>query len=130
MTVYYNAANTICASCHSDTNTPATGYENAVIADKTVHINGTPNVVFANVLLKSKAQVRTFTATVPELNNTWTRTGGLYKVAGAYDVAKSSLNAGNWNGTTCSTVACHNNITATWTTPINNCAACHSDLPR
>jgi predicted CxxxxCH...CXXCH cytochrome family protein len=117
-----------CNGCHaSDTdNTTNT----MVTADmvKTVHVNGQPDVVFADVLVKSKAQVRDDITTVTELNNNWTRTGG-YKAAGAYDQANNSLNTATWNGTTCSSIACHNGITTTWSSTLT-CTGCHTRVPQ
>jgi predicted CxxxxCH...CXXCH cytochrome family protein len=129
VTMSANAENSICSACHSDTNTPATGNDNMVIdGSSTVHVNGTPNVVFANVTMKSKAQIRDNIATVTELSNNWTRDAVGYKAAGAFDQANSPLNAGSYSAGTCSSIVCHNGYDATWTDTAKSCDYCHKEL--
>jgi predicted CxxxxCH...CXXCH cytochrome family protein len=107
-----------CGACHTDA-TP-TKLRNGSIADKSLHINGVKNVIFAEVSVKSKAQLRD--GSKPDV---WTRTGG-YNTSGSYDAAM--LN-GTWDsGTKTCTTACHNNKQATWGDTNLTCVSCHESL--
>ncbi|RME41306.1 MAG: CxxxxCH/CxxCH domain-containing protein, partial [Deltaproteobacteria bacterium] len=133
---WYNGNNTACVSCHGSggSATDKTVITSADL-DKTRHVNGTKDVVFAPVdPLRSKAQVRDFTAGEPELNDNWQRVNG-YKVdSTSHDATKVSppLNTATmWNGGTKNcTVACHNGNTITWGTTGVSCNACHTQLPK
>ena len=83
-----------------------------------------------NINFKSKAQLRDDITAVAEINNNWTRNNG-YKVDTSFDQANSNLNVDDFADTTC-TVACHNNIDVTWTTPVvgGDCSKCHTALPQ
>ncbi|TLM65613.1 MAG: CxxxxCH/CxxCH domain-containing protein [Deltaproteobacteria bacterium] len=133
--VAYNAANTLCGTCHSDTNTPVTGNEKAIISTTgSTHVNGLPDVVFATLTgFKSKSQLRNDITTVAELNNSWGRNNGYKAVAGtSFDAGKAVVPGWNSGAKTCSTVDCHNGIvTPAWTSgSTGNCQACHTSLPQ
>ena len=124
-----NDNNTACVSCHG-------GEGNALVSadlDKSLHANGTKEVAFAPVdPVRSKAQVRDFGATEPELDNTWSRIDGYKAGATSHDASKTSPpldTATMWDGSTC-TVACHNDNTITWGTTGISCNACHTQLPK
>ena len=129
----YNAANSVCSSCHSDTNAPATGNELMILNTAgSTHVNTQPDVVFASLSgFKSKAQLRDDITTVPELDTSWTRTNG-YKGAGgtSYDTAKTAGPTYNTGTLSCSTVDCHNGNAATWTDSNVNCMYCHTSMPQ
>jgi predicted CxxxxCH...CXXCH cytochrome family protein len=98
----------------------------------TTHVNGTPDVAFKTVNVKSKAQVRNDITTVTDLNENWSRTSG-YKAAGSYDNANNALNTANmYDGTarTCSAVACHNGNSVTWGATGIGCKNCHTGMPK
>jgi len=124
-----NAGNTTCASCHSDTNTPLTGNELARIKfSSSSHLNGVKDVAFSTMTstFKSKAQVRDDITKVTSLDSSWTRTGGYKAGTASYDLAKVNP---SWNGTSCSTVACHNGNSIQWNAPSGDCTNCHTTLP-
>jgi predicted CxxxxCH...CXXCH cytochrome family protein len=129
--VWRNDNNTACVSCHGGEGNALTSAD----LDKTMHVNGVKDVTFAPVdPVRSKAQVRDFSASEPELNDNWQRTGG-YKVDSAsHDETKVSppLNTATmWDGGTKNcTVACHNGNTTTWGTTGISCNACHTQLPK
>jgi predicted CxxxxCH...CXXCH cytochrome family protein len=134
VTVEYNSGNTLCATCHSDTNTPATGNEKAIIsATGSTHVNGLPDVAFASLNgFKSKAQIRSDITSVAELNTNWTRTNNYKAAAGnSYDAGKAVVPGWNSGAKTCSTVECHNGIiTPAWTSgSVGDCTKCHTRLP-
>ncbi len=128
ITVSYNDQNTTCstAGCH-DVNPKG----NAAIASKAFHINGTRDISFPSINIKSKAQIRVLDTTAPELNDNWSRVTG-YKVAGGYDQSVATLNTGTMYdsaNTTCSSVPCHNSNTATWGDNGVSCFYCHKEMP-
>ncbi len=126
VTMARNKFGSECVSCHS---ADAAGTVMGV-ADKSKHVDGSKQVVFAMTSFKSKAQLRDDITTVPELDNNWTRTDG-YKAAASFDQVKLTTTPVYASGPkTCSTVDCHNGITATWAAPANNCMACHTSLPK
>ena len=112
-----------CGACHTAVTT--TKLQAGAIADKSLHVNGSANVVFeAALTMKSKAQLRD--ASKPA---TWTR-NGTYGLTGSYDSA--ALN-GTWNaGTKTCTTACHNAgsvaVTPTWGDTTVTCYSCHTSL--
>ena len=120
-----DAASTSCSGCH----TPASGL--AQIANKAMHVNGRVDVVFANMTVVSKAQLRpaSFAAYSAGI---WTRNGGNYKNgAAAYDVSKTTLkHAAVFDGGNCSNVACHMGKPVDWTNTNSPsyCALCHTAL--
>ena len=128
VTVSYNAKNSICMNCHTDTNTPATGNASISISGtSTVHVNGVPDVTFAAVNIRSKAQVRDDITVVTELTENWTRVNG-YKVSGSHDESVSALNTSSYTGGSC-TVSCHNGFPVQWTSTVT-CTSCHTALPQ
>ena len=153
-----NAANTVCATCHSDTNTPATGNESITIANKSKHVGGTVDVKFYEAgSIFSRAQLRPKSNTgVPddvgadtdEVYNNWKRVNG-YKTGGtgpnyfdgpshdeSWDTLGSNL-ARPLNTATdyapasknC-TVACHNMVEIGWGSTTSKCSNCHTQLPK
>lgn len=128
-----NDKNSSCSSCHSG----AIAKGNLVISPtSTSHIDGHVDVVFANVNVKTRAQIRNNITAVPDLNRNWTRVSG-YKQSGSYDQSITPLyGTAVWNAAnrTCSNVACHNASSSTdsvrWMQPSTvTCNTCHSTLP-
>jgi predicted CxxxxCH...CXXCH cytochrome family protein len=130
-----NAANSTCTGCHSDTNSIATGNELArILTTSSTHINGVKDVAFADLsTFKSKAQLRDNLADADDgtnlLSQIWNRITG-YKGATDYDTPQAAFAAPSFAGGTCSTVACHNGNTATWTDSGVDCMYCHTSLPK
>jgi predicted CxxxxCH...CXXCH cytochrome family protein len=117
-----NDSNTVCVTCH--TGGSAKGAV-AIAATSTLHINGTPDVVFGGFSVKSKAQVRDNITTVDELNTSWTRNS--YKTTGSTDTSRRTP---SYAGGTCSTVDCHNGNSVAWTATNISCKSCHTSLPK
>jgi len=126
-----NDLNAICTNCHNGAQATLRG--NAAIADKSLHVNSVPDVVFEGVQGKSRAQLRDNVTNVAELDNNWSRPAGSYKSgATPYDTAKNAFNAATmWTaGTkTCSNIACHNGNSVAWTDTVS-CRSCHTQLPQ
>ena len=125
VTLARNDQNTVCVTCHNNQGNPAR------IANKALHVNGMVDVVFANMTIVSKAQLRpdSFNA----YTTIWTRNGGNYKNgASAYDTTKFRLSSrAAWDGQGgCSNVACHLGQPVQWTdtNPPSYCALCHKSL--
>jgi predicted CxxxxCH...CXXCH cytochrome family protein len=133
VTVEYNAGNTVCGTCHSDTNAPTTGNEKAIISTTgSTHVNGQADVAFASLTgFKSKAQLRNDITTVASVNSSWTRTNNYKGVTGTSHDAGKALTPGVAAGS-CSSISCHNGIaTPTWTSgSVGNCMSCHASLPQ
>jgi predicted CxxxxCH...CXXCH cytochrome family protein len=135
VTVEYNAGNSVCGTCHSDTNAPVTGNELAVIkASSSAHLDGAKTVFFASLSgFKSKSQLRNDITTETALNNSWTRTNNYKAAAGnSYDLGKNVTPTWDSGAQTCATVNCHNGITTpSWSAGSTaNCLACHTTLPQ
>lgn len=131
----YNAGNSVCGTCHVDSNAPATGNELAVIkASSTAHLDGAKTVIFGSLTgFKSKSQLRNDITTVPALNSSWTRTNSYKAAAGnSYELGKNAAPTWDSGAKTCSTVDCHNGIvTPAWSGGSSaNCLACHTTLPQ
>jgi predicted CxxxxCH...CXXCH cytochrome family protein len=132
-----NAANSTCLGCHSDTNSIVTGDELArILSGSSTHINGLKDVVFADLTtFKSKAQLRDNLADADDGSNLlsaiWNRITG-YKGAADYDTAQAAFATPVFTqgADTCSTVACHNGNTATWSDNGVDCMYCHTSLPK
>ncbi|RJQ43512.1 MAG: CxxxxCH/CxxCH domain-containing protein [Nitrospiraceae bacterium] len=122
-----NDKNTVCAVCHA-----ATPVGTMVIdPSATSHVTGTADINFANVIIRSKAQIRDDITTVTELNTYWQRNNGYKQGASSYDSSKATLaSQATYSNGTCSNVSCHNGFDITWNTNISTCAACHQDVPR
>jgi predicted CxxxxCH...CXXCH cytochrome family protein len=108
------------ASCHTAGTTPLQN-NLGQIADKTVHINASRDVAFAEINIKSKAQLETLPAG-------WTRVGG-YKVnIDSHDETTSALNTATYTqGTkTCNNVQCHLGGTSVQWGAALNCDSCHT----
>lgn len=122
-----NDKNTACASCH------AASPQGTMVIDPsaTSHVTGTADIDFADIIIRSKAQIRDDITTVTELNTYWQRNNG-YKIdSTSHDSSKDTLaNVATYSNGTCSTVACHNGVDVDWDTNISSCAACHIDVPR
>jgi predicted CxxxxCH...CXXCH cytochrome family protein len=124
VTANFNDKNSYCVTCHT-ASAPAKG--TMIVNVKSAHVNGSVDVQFRNVQVKSKAQLRDNLADAG-LDTVWTRQVG-YKASGADDLANAALVANDYADSTC-TNACHNNNPATWTAPANDCMACHTELPK
>ncbi|MBI5101429.1 MAG: CxxxxCH/CxxCH domain-containing protein [Nitrospirae bacterium] len=125
-----NDHNSVCAECHNAGYNSLKG-DPAIAAGSNTHINGAPDVVFAPIFVKTRAQLKWSTVAVPELNDNWTRNDG-YKLAGSNDASVQQLN--NWatfdsGSKTCSAVACHNGYPAKWGASNITCNSCHKSLP-
>lgn len=128
-----NDGNPACSVCHVSGNTVGAQFGNpATIANRSKHVNGSVDVAFQPISIKSKAQMRQATFATAPYSSSWKRNVG-YKVNGAFDSAKSALTTATmWNGTTktCSNVACHNGQSVKWDD--NNgatvCVSCHTSL--
>ncbi len=140
-----NTSTTIsCSLCHNDTltearndndtvcNTCHDGEGNALASsdlDKTKHVDGTADIAFANVTLRTKAQIRDDITTVTELNTYWQRNNAYKSVNNSHDSSKATLSStAGFSGGTCSTVACHNGNSMTWGVS-KSCDTCHKNLP-
>ncbi|MDT8442299.1 MAG: CxxxxCH/CxxCH domain-containing protein, partial [Desulfuromonadales bacterium] len=123
-----NALSNSCQSCHSDAGNATIGNAAASIANKMLHVDGTKQVTFALTGFKSKAQLRDDISDVASVTASWSRDNG-YKAAGSFDQAKVTV-APAWNGTSCSTVDCHNGQTATWSDNNVSCTYCHTGTPQ
>jgi predicted CxxxxCH...CXXCH cytochrome family protein len=100
-----------------------------------MHVNGSVELSFAPVQVKSKSQLRPSAfADYTAAGGYWTRNGGAtsYKNGpAAYDVSISTLNTGTmWDGGNkrCSNVACHMAKPVDWNAGSLTCEACHSKL--
>jgi predicted CxxxxCH...CXXCH cytochrome family protein len=128
-----NALNSTCNACHTDNNTAIDGDENArILTSSSTHLNGTKDVVFADLTtFKSKAQLRDNLADADDgsnvLSDLWNRVTG-YK--GATDYDQPAVNPAAFAGGSCSSVSCHNGVTATWTDTGVDCMYCHTSLPK
>jgi predicted CxxxxCH...CXXCH cytochrome family protein len=128
-----NDQNTTCVTCH--TGGAAKGNV-AINAGFSTHINGIKDVKFANLsTFKSKAQLRDNLADADDGSNLlsaiWNRITG-YKGATDYDTAQAAFATPVFTqgADTCSTVACHNGNTATWSDTSVDCMYCHTSLPK
>ncbi len=129
-TVSYNDNNAACITCHNGTRAPLKG--NAVITDRSMHVNGKADLIFwSGAALKSKAQLRpTSFASYTAAGSSWSRT--TYKAgAGSMDTGKSVLGSGMYSAGNCSNIACHNGRPANWTSDVGKgveCVICHYKL--
>jgi predicted CxxxxCH...CXXCH cytochrome family protein len=132
-----SAANDKATTCSTATSCHGTGgvaKGNAAIQFLGSHVNGTIEVQFANVNIKSKAQVRTssfsgYTASAAG----WSRgaASSAYKsYTSSYDVSKNKLfGTAQWNAGTCDNVVCHNNKQVQWVpAQALTCDNCHGRL--
>lgn len=124
-----NDQNSACVGCHTSGVAGLQG--DAAIADKSKHVNGSVDILFANQKLATKAQVnKTAFAAYTAAATGWTRNNDLYKsYTSAYDVTKNTLFAvasfSQANG--CENVACHSGIAVKWTDTVT-CTNCHTRL--
>ena len=120
-----NDMNEVCFTCHDPVGGTATSRGNMdIAAGSTVHVNGTADVAFDTAAFRSKAQIRNDITVVPELNDSWTRSGG-YKVTNAFD--QGPLSSASYSSGTCSTVACHNGYDVAWDDQKLDCFTCHRE---
>ncbi len=123
-----NRENTICNTCHSG-DAASTVIASADLT-KTFHINAARDVAFANVTFRSKAQIRDDITTVTELNTYWARQNNYKAAVNSHDSSKNPLaGTASWDGTSCSTTACHNGNSVTWGDSGVSCDSCHTGLP-
>lgn len=133
VTTARNDSNVVCKTCHVSGNTVGAQFGNqAIIADKSKHVNGTVEIAFQPVNIKSKAQMRTASFNQSPYSSVWKRNVG-YKTNGAYDSAKGALNSSTmWNSSTktCANVACHNGQSVNWSdnNGVTSCVSCHTAL--
>lgn len=127
-----------CLVCHSATaDTAATGGA-IYLSNLRNHVNGSVNVQFAAVTIKTRAQLRPESYgnyTGNATTNGWVRNAGNYKTGlAAYETSKRALNAGTagFAGETCTNIVCHNgrgNSSPRWVTDRGaGCALCHTNL--
>ena len=123
-----NDQNTICVTCHTGGNAKG----NAAIANKSFHVNGTADIAFEAINIKSRAQIRDDITTVAELGNNWGRNANSYKTGlTPYDTSVDALNTATmWveSTKTCNNISCHNGKQATWNSGSNSCSSCHASL--
>ncbi|WP_214174241.1 CxxxxCH/CxxCH domain c-type cytochrome [Geomobilimonas luticola] len=127
-----NKYNSSCsaASCHGNAtgnNADALGAARITGLDK--HVNGTKDVSFTTVAVKSKAQLRpaSYDSTV------WTRSAykGGPTASGSFDTAKTALSNTMFSGGNCSNISCHNGKSVNWTNDYGkavSCTICHDSL--
>lgn len=133
VTTARNDDNGVCKTCHVSGNTVGAQFGNqANIANKAKHVNGTVDVALNPVSIRSKAQMRPAYFAITTYSSAWKRNVG-YKANGAYDSAKTQLNTATmWNSTTktCSNVACHNGQSVKWddNNGTTSCVSCHSAM--
>jgi predicted CxxxxCH...CXXCH cytochrome family protein len=107
-----------CGSCH--TAGSRTPLQNGQISNTALHINGTKNVTFAPVTIKTKAQLANQANALG-----WNRNGS-YKADDSYDSADLSLSTWTPGTKTCLT-ACHvNQPNITWGATLQ-CVSCHAN---
>ena len=132
-----NDNNTKCAVCHFSGNTVGALLKGAAsIANLQNHVNGSREIQFLPIQVKSKAQIR------PEsfkfYSGVWQRSSYKNMSTLSYDVAKNALDTATmWHPSTpmasnCTNIACHNGKTvswnlANWNDP-NKCMDCHNQL--
>jgi len=127
-----------CLACHSGTADTATNGGAIYLSNLRNHVNGSVNVQFAAVTIKTRAQLRPESYgnyTGNATTNGWIRNAGNYKTGlAAYETSKRALNAGTagFAGETCSNIVCHNgrgNSSPRWVTDRGaGCALCHTNL--
>ena len=128
--VAFNDKNLACSGCHNGTKAPLKG--NAVITNRSLHVNGKSDLAFySDAAVKSKAQLRTSAFTdYTAAGGFWTQ--GSYKAGVAStDTAKLVLKNAMYSAGNCSNVACHMGRPVNWTTDVGkakDCAICHSKL--
>ena len=129
VTTAANDQNAVCATCHGVGSIALQG--NMTIAGgATTHINGTPDVAFANINIRSRAQIRNDITAVTELDTYWLRNNGYKAGATSHDSSKATLSStAGFNSGTCSTVACHNGNSVSWNDNSVSCDNCHTGLP-
>lgn len=133
-----NKYKTDCLACHSGTADTATNGGAIYLSNLRNHVNGSVNVQFAAVTIKTRAQLRPESYgnyTGNATTNGWVRNAGNYKTGlAAYESSKRVLNAGTagFAGETCSNIVCHNgqgNSNPRWVTDRGaGCLLCHSKL--
>lgn len=128
--VWYNDKNPTCSACHNGSTAPLKGTM-AVAPANTNHVDGSVDVTFPNPLnLKTKAQLRDDIATVPTLNDSWSRSNGYKKLTPtvSHDLTRTTP---VYSAGTCSSTACHNATPMQWnqTGPLQ-CMVCHIGLPK
>jgi predicted CxxxxCH...CXXCH cytochrome family protein len=133
----FNDMNDRCKLCHFSGNTRGALFGRpAAINSLQYHVNGSRDVAFAPVKVKSKAQVR------PEsfkyYSGVWQRTSYKNMSTLSFDTAKLALNTATmWNYSSpmysnCSNIACHNGKKVNWNlanfNDPNKCMDCHNQL--
>jgi predicted CxxxxCH...CXXCH cytochrome family protein len=131
-----NDQNYKCYYCHVSGNYGATPKGNAAINSLKYHVDGTREIQFAQVFVKSKAQVRN--ESFKFYSGVWQRNTYKSYSTLSYDTAKVRLDLGTTYtfstpmNSSCSNVVCHNGKSpkwnlADWNDP-NKCMDCHNQL--
>ncbi len=123
-----NKFGSACNSCHNGDAASTAIVSGDLI--KTIHVDGTRNVSFAAIQVKSRSQLRDDITTIAALNTYWQRMNNYKAGATSYDQSKGTLAAtAGYAGGSCSAVVCHNGFLVSWTATIS-CDGCHSELPQ
>jgi predicted CxxxxCH...CXXCH cytochrome family protein len=125
VTTSANAASAQCANCHSR---PESN-QNAFIADKSLHVNGSVSVKFRPTTVYSKAQLKEPSFGLLSTAGYFKRFNG-YKNPTSYDASVTSLDVGSYagNGGNCTNI-CHFNNPVRWDNiPAATCSSCHTAL--
>lgn len=130
-----NRQNTACVGCHGS---DSTGVDDAVIKDKSKHVNKVRDVKLLPIAMKTRAQIRNDITAVPELNVTWQRfdapdgiLGLFYKGPENHDQARTAFDTATmYDGATqtCTNISCHNGNQVKWSDNLS-CDGCHTQLP-
>jgi len=132
-----NDLNTKCVVCHYSGNPyGATLKGNAAINNLKSHVNGSREIQFAAIKVKSKAQVRS--ESFKFYSGIWQRSSYKNMSTLSYDTAKVALDTATmWHPSTpqdsnCSNIACHNGKLVKWNlanfSDPNKCMDCHNQL--
>lgn len=137
-----NARNSVCVNCHTTGGDLLVGNAEAIIHSRVYHINGSPDVQFADVSVLSRAQLRDPLSNVPDVAAAWKRQDGYKSQAvgvTSYDetwnwdanlARKLDTNTMYEPSTKNCTVACHNNVQIGWGSTTISCSNCHTQLPK
>ncbi len=112
------------AGCHDG----STAFQNTagVITDKTLHVNGSKDIVMMTDTLKSKSQLRDAYFNKELIPYGWQRNNGYKQGTNSYDSTGSS-NQYVPASKTCLT-SCHIGESVKWGDPGLDCNSCHSDM--
>ncbi|NVN98377.1 MAG: CxxxxCH/CxxCH domain-containing protein [Geobacteraceae bacterium] len=140
-----NDKNTKCVGCHTIGNAYGAKLKgDATIANIALHVNGTGDIQFAQINIRSKAQIRPKLASNANKNGfdfysgVWQRTSYKNMSTLSYDISKVRLDQATTYtystpmNSSCSNVVCHNGKSPTWNmadwNDPNKCMDCHNAL--